>query len=82
MKARMESAQHILHHILTNDYGAIQTGMQIHDNKIRIDIRCEKDLTSIPKNDYESKVNNIIKENLPVTKTVYKRNKARASLLW
>ncbi len=80
MRARMESAQHILYRILIKDYGAIQTGMQIHENKIRIDLKCETDLTSIPKEDFELKVNKIIKMNLPVIKTVYSRDKVPSNI--
>jgi Ser-tRNA(Ala) deacylase AlaX len=80
MRARMESAQHILYRILTKDYNAIQTGMQIHENKIRIDMRCETDLTSIPKEDFELKVNKIIKMNLPVIKNLYLREKVPSNI--
>ena len=80
MRARMESAQHILYRILTKDYSAIQTGMQIHENKIRIDMRCETDLTSIPKENFELKVNKIIKMNLPVIKNLYLREKVPSNI--
>ena len=80
MMARMESAQHILYRVLTKEYGAKQTGMQIHDNKIRLDVKCEKDLTSIPKEDFELKVNKVIAMNLPVTKTTYQRDQVPSDI--
>jgi len=80
MRARMESAQHILYRVLTKEYGAKQTGMQIHDNKIRLDVKCEKDLTSIPKEDFELKVNKVIAMNLPVTKTTYQRDQVPSDI--
>ena len=75
MKARMESAQHILHHILINDYCAKQTGMQIYDNKIKIDIKCKANLIQISKEELEERINKIIKNNLPVIITIYSRDK-------
>ncbi|MBU0758425.1 MAG: histidine--tRNA ligase [Nanoarchaeota archaeon] len=76
LKARLESAQHILHHMLTHDYRAVQTGMQIYDNKIRIDVRCtDKDLTTLSKEEFEGRVNGIILRDLPVEKTIYPRDK-------
>ena len=73
MKTRLESAQHILHHILIYDYTAEQTGMQFYENKIRLDIRCNTDLTKISKQEFENRVNGVINRNLPVKITVYKR---------
>jgi misacylated tRNA(Ala) deacylase len=73
MKSRLESAQHILHHILKDEYEAKQSGMQIHEDRIRIDVKCEEELTKIPKEEFEKKVNDVIKRNLPVTKTLFKR---------
>ena len=73
LKARLESAQHILHHILTYDYKAKQTGMQIYEDKIRLDVKCKKDLTKIDKIDFENRVNSVIYRNLPVSKKMYKR---------
>ena len=73
MKVRLESAQHILHHILTYDYKAKQTGMQIYENKIRLDMKCAEDLTKLSKKEFEERVNSVIRRNLPVTKTMYKR---------
>lgn len=73
LKARMESAQHILHRILTHEYSAEQTGMQIYENKIRLDVRCDTNLMEIAKEEFERRVNEVIQKNLPVTKTMYKR---------
>ncbi|MBN2422166.1 histidine--tRNA ligase [Candidatus Woesearchaeota archaeon] len=73
LKARLESAQHILHHILTHEYNAKQCGMQFHENKIRIDVRCKTNLIDVPKEDFEKKINDVIKKNLPVIKTMYQR---------
>ncbi|MBD3283038.1 hypothetical protein GF396_01985, partial [Candidatus Pacearchaeota archaeon] len=75
LKARLESAQHILYHILTHEYDAKQTGMQFHENKIRIDVKSKANLLKIPKQDFEKKVNNVIEKNLPVIKTTYNRSK-------
>ena len=74
VKARMETAQHILHHILVEDYGAKQTGMQIHDDKIRLDVKSKVDLTLISVEELEEKVNNIIRKKLDVTIKTYSRN--------
>ncbi|MFH0876380.1 MAG: histidine--tRNA ligase [archaeon] len=76
LAARMESAQHILHHILLHDYSAHQTGMQISDNHIRLDVKCDNDLTKVSKDELEEKVNLIIKKNLPVDKKIYARKDA------
>ncbi|PIY60129.1 hypothetical protein COY95_03380, partial [Candidatus Woesearchaeota archaeon CG_4_10_14_0_8_um_filter_47_5] len=73
LQARMESAQHILHHILTHEYQAQQTGMQISENHIRLDVRCLRDLTQLDPLEFESQVNAVIAQNLQVTKTLYKR---------
>jgi Ser-tRNA(Ala) deacylase AlaX len=75
LKARMETAQHILHHILIEDYGAKQTGMQIYEDKIRLDVKSMVDLTLISKDELEEKVNNIIREKLGVTIKTYSRNR-------
>jgi alanyl-tRNA synthetase/misacylated tRNA(Ala) deacylase len=58
---------------LTDEYGAKQSGMQIHEDRIRIDVKCELDLTKIPKEEFEKKVNVVIKRNLLVIKTIFKR---------
>jgi len=70
----MESAQHILHHILLHEYHATQTGMQISDNHIRLDVKCDKDLTKLAKEELEEKVNLVIKQNIPVNKKIYPRD--------
>ncbi len=75
IKARMETAQHILHHILIEDYGAKQTGMQLYDDKIRIDVKCSTDLTLTSKEELEEKVNDIIRRNLDVRIKTYSREK-------
>lgn len=74
IKARMETAQHILLHILIEEYGAKQTGMQIYDDKIRLDVRSMVDLTLISREELEGKVNNIIKKNLGVVIKTYSRD--------
>ncbi|MBD3155428.1 MAG: histidine--tRNA ligase [Candidatus Aenigmarchaeota archaeon] len=73
MKARLESAQHILWRILKDDYKAKQTGMQFYENKIRIDVKCQQDLTKIPKEEFEERVNSVIRRNLPIIKKLYER---------
>jgi Ser-tRNA(Ala) deacylase AlaX len=74
IKARMETAQHILYHILIEEYGAKQTGMQIYDDKIRLDVKSMVDLTLISRKELEEKVNNIIRKKLGVTIKTYSRN--------
>jgi Ser-tRNA(Ala) deacylase AlaX len=74
VKARMETAQHILYHILIEEYGAKQTGMQIYDDKIRLDVKSMVDLTPISREELEEKVNNIIRKKLGVTIKTYSRN--------
>ncbi len=74
VKARMETAQHILYHILIEEYGAKQTGMQIYDDKIRLDVKSMVDLTLISREELEEKVNNIIRKKLGVTIKTYSRN--------
>ena len=73
-KARMETAQHILYHILIEEYGAKQTGMQIYDDKIRLDVKSMVDLTLISREELEEKVNTIIRKKLDVTIKTYSRN--------
>ena len=73
MKARMETAQHILHHILIKEYDSKQTSMQIYDDRIRIDVRTKTDLTLIPKEDMERRVNEVIDRKLDVTINTYPR---------
>jgi len=80
VKARMETAQHILLHILIEEYGAKQTGMQIYDDKIRIDVKSMVDLTLISREELEEKVNNIIKKKLGVTIKTYSRNMIRQEI--
>ena len=75
VKARMETAQHILHHILIDEYGAKQTGMQLYDDKIRLDVKSVIDLTLVSREELEEKVNKIIKKKLGVTTETYSRNK-------
>jgi Ser-tRNA(Ala) deacylase AlaX len=75
VKARMETAQHILHHILIDEYGAKQTGMQIYDDKIRLDVKSVIDLTLVSREELEENVNKIIKKKLGVTTETYSRNK-------
>ncbi|MCX6653783.1 MAG: hypothetical protein NTY03_01545 [Candidatus Bathyarchaeota archaeon] len=74
VKARMETAQHILYHILIEEYGAKQTGMQIYDDKIRLNVKSMVDLTPISREELEEKVNNIIRKKLGVTIKTYSRN--------
>ncbi|NCO97367.1 MAG: histidine--tRNA ligase [Candidatus Aenigmarchaeota archaeon CG_4_10_14_0_8_um_filter_37_24] len=74
MKARLESAQHILWRILTYDYKAKQTGMQFYENKIRLDVKCSRDMTRVPKEEFEERVNAVIRRSLPVVKKFYKRS--------
>ncbi len=73
-KARMETAQHILHHILVHEYYARQTGMQVYGDRIRMDVRCAADLTKIRSGDLEEAVNAVIRRNLPVTVATYPRD--------
>jgi Ser-tRNA(Ala) deacylase AlaX len=75
IKARMETAQHILQHILIEDYSAKQTGMQFYDDKIRIDVKSATDLTLILKEELEEKVNNIVRRNLDIRIKTYSREK-------
>lgn len=74
IKARLETAQHILYRILKVDYGAESAAMQIYEDKIRFDVRCNQDLIKIPKQEFEKKVNAIIKKDFLVSKTIFKRN--------
>ncbi|OGD55742.1 hypothetical protein A3K78_07205 [Candidatus Bathyarchaeota archaeon RBG_13_52_12] len=74
VKARMETAQHILYHILIEEYGAKQTGMQIYDDKIRLDVKSRVDLTLISREELEEKVNDITRKKLGVTIKTYSRN--------
>lgn len=74
VKARMETAQHILYHILIEEYGAKQTGMQIYDDKIRLDVKSRIDLTLISREELEEKVNDITRKKLGVTIKTYSRN--------
>jgi misacylated tRNA(Ala) deacylase len=73
IKARMETAQHIIHRILVEEYGAQQKGMQIYEERIRLDVKTTKDLKKIPKRYFEEKVNAVIRQNLPVKKETYDR---------
>ena len=69
----METAQHILHRILVEEFGAQQTGMQIYKERIRLDVKTSTDLEKMPKKYFEEKVNSIIRMNLPVKKETYDR---------
>ena len=70
----METAQHILHRILIEEYGAQQKGMQIYEERIRLDVKTSTDIEEIPKKYFENKVNNVIRKNLPVKKETYDRD--------
>jgi misacylated tRNA(Ala) deacylase len=74
VKERMETAHHILHRILINEYQAQQKGMQIYENRIRLDVKTSADLKEIPKDYFENKVNNVIQRNLPVKKETFDRD--------
>lgn len=73
-RARLESAQHILQHILLNEYAAEQIAYEIYDDRIRLVVKSAEDLTAIPVEEFEQKVNSVIEQNLPVTETTYQRN--------
>lgn len=75
IKARLETAQRILYRVLKDDYGAKSAAMQIHEDRIRFDVKCQKDLAKIPKEEFEKKVNKVIAKNLPVAKTIYRRDR-------
>ena len=72
MKARLESAQHILYRLLQDRYGARSTGIQISNTKIRLDVRCSTNLLETPQDELEREVNGIIARDLVVMKKIYK----------
>jgi Ser-tRNA(Ala) deacylase AlaX len=74
VKARLETAHHILHHILTNDYSAEQSGMQIYEDRIRLDLKSKTNLQEIPVKLLEEKVNAVIRKNFPVSVNIYDRD--------
>jgi histidyl-tRNA synthetase len=75
-RARLESGEHIFYNILKNQYKTVQKALQIGDDKIRIVMECKQNLKDVPFQEFEDKVNNIIKKNLLVSKTHMNRIKA------
>lgn len=80
MRARLESAQHILQHILIHEYQAEQVAYEIYDDRIRLVVKSPLDLTEIPMKEFEQKVNAVVKQNLPVTDQTYKRSEVPADI--
>ncbi len=76
-RARLESGEHVFYNILRTQYKTIQKALDIGDNKIRIVMECKKDLREVGPEELETKVNEVIKKNLPVTKTNMSREKAQ-----
>lgn len=73
MKARLESAQHVLLRVLMEKYQAQQVTYEIYNDKIRLVVKSPLDLTSISKEEIEDQVNEVIGKNLTVTENTYKR---------
>lgn len=75
IKARLNTAEHVLFRILLDEYGAKQKGLQLKDDTIRIGIECAKNLKAIPE-EIEEKVNAVIRKNIEVKKYELDRKKA------
>jgi alanyl-tRNA synthetase len=59
---------------LTEEYDAQQKGMQIYEDRIRLDVKTSTDMEEIPLQYLENKVNSVIRENLPVKKKTHDRD--------
>ncbi|MBD3280194.1 histidine--tRNA ligase [Candidatus Dojkabacteria bacterium] len=71
MNRKLETTQHIVLKVLMSDYGAYQVAKEMYSNRIRLDVKCDKDLTKLDKKDLEMKVNAIINRNLDVSEAIY-----------
>jgi Ser-tRNA(Ala) deacylase AlaX len=74
MKARLESAQHILLRVLMENYQAQQVTYEIYDDRIRLVVKSPQDLALVPKEEIEEQVNQVIGRNLTVTENTYQRD--------
>ena len=75
-RARLESGEHVFYNILKNQYKTVQKALEIGDDKIRIVVGCRRDLRDIPYKEFEDKVNEVVKKDLPVIKTNMDRKRA------
>ncbi|KKQ34485.1 MAG: Histidyl-tRNA synthetase [candidate division WS6 bacterium GW2011_GWA2_37_6] len=74
LQARLESLQHIVLRTLMKNYSAKQVGVQKYEDKIRLDVKSDVDLTQIDKKEFELNVNNVINRKLDVSNKTYPIN--------
>jgi histidyl-tRNA synthetase len=75
--AQIHTSEHIFWQVLKNKYPGLKTaGLELNEEKTRIDYKCDQDLTKVDLEKLEAEVNEIIAKGLPVVFETLPRGEA------
>gem|GEM_PF-105920 len=75
--AQIHTSEHVFWQVLKNKYPSLRTaGLELNEEKTRIDYKCDQDLTKVDLGKLEEEVNEITAKGLPVVFEVLSRDEA------